>query len=518
MRNDKGNISDFFGSVFGLVIVAFALAMTGCANISGNVDKSVFSASEAELNTGGPAQEIFHALVYFPQEYVLQYPGIVVGVEKSKEPRVKRGAVPGAIDASAVFVRGDDRANDFLRARLLGDPKTLGESKVMFISHAVRTAPQGEQEKRHPCFLYNVYRPETGPDRADIDGGASCYDSEPDIEDYFSGSWQAIQRVKQTLKHDLESGNYTHLVVIVMGWNTRQTESIQNFNSLLRRLEKTTLEGLNGASKSFKPYVVGVTWPSEWSTDLIGTFVRGVSLPDKANDADELGSGWLGALINHAVRPAIGEMALARPSTPVPKLLVIGHSFGARATSHAVCRGSLLRSPQGLKAGRDVLEKGQVDWLVGLQGAYSLNRFGGSGAGLIDLRYDSDCEGARRLIFTASSHDGAANSGGFQTTLLGRDANYAGTLSTFNNVVSGALSVPKFATYRATFEPGQDAGSGKVVPVGSNDGGRRKFIYVDASDVIYFNSYGTGAGAHSDIYRSATARVLWRLMESGETR
>lgn len=508
-----------------VTIVAVALAMTGCASTQGTAGKSVFSATETELDTGGKAQEIFHALAYYPTEYALQYPGIVVGVEKSKELKVKRGAVPEAIDTAAVFVRGDDKANGFLRARLLGDPKALGESKVMFISHVLRTSPQSGQEKPSHCFLYNVYRPETGPGRADIDGVPSCNDREPDAVDYFSGSWQAIKGVKQALKRDLESGHYTHLVVIVMGWNTRQTEAIQNFNSLVGRLEQTASEPPHGESKKdFRPYVLGVTWPSEWSSGWADDAVHLASLIDKADDADELGSGWLGALINYAVRPALGETAQARPDVSPTKLLVIGHSFGARATSHAICRGSLLKAPEDLKiVDQGVLEKGQVDWLVGLQGAYSLNRFGNTGAGLIDLRYDPDCEAARHLIFTASSHDGAANIGGFESglqhALLGRDANYAGNLRSFDNVLSGALSVPKFATYRTTLKPGQAAGSGEVdPPVAPGDRTPRKFIYVDASNVIYFNSYGTGAGAHSDIYRTATARVLWSLMGVGEGR
>jgi len=501
-----------------LAIVAFALAMTGCVSTQGGAGKSVFSATEAELDTGGPRLETFHALAYYPWEYALRYPGIVVGVEKSKEKKVKSGAIPEAIDTAAVFVRGDDKANDFLRARLLGDPKILGESKVMFISHVLRTSPESGQERLRPCFLYNVYRPETGPGRADIDGVESCNGPDPDVADYFSGSWQAIQGVKQALKRDLESGNYTHLVVIVMGWNTQQTEAIQNFNSLVDRLKQTA----PGGSDVFKPYVIGVTWPSEWVSDLINSAAHAVSLPDKANDADELGSGWLGALINYAVRPTLGEIAQARPTVAGPKLLVIGHSFGARATSHAVCRGSLLKVPKHLQLAPGVLEKGQVDWLVGLQGAYSLNRFGNTGAGFIDLRYDPDCDGARHLIFTASSHDEAANGGGLQSglqsVLLDRDANYAGNLRSFDNVLSGELSVPKFVTYRTTLKPGQAAGSGNVDPVGPGDGASRKFIYVDASNVIYFNSYGTAAGAHSDIYRTATARVLWKMMEVGEKR
>ncbi|EOV8180916.1 hypothetical protein ACOIQQ_005466, partial [Raoultella planticola] len=42
-------------------------------------------------------------------------------------------------------------------------------------------------------------------------------------------------------------------------------------------------------NRDFRPLVIGITWPSYWSTGLVNV----VSYPNKANDADELGLIWL---------------------------------------------------------------------------------------------------------------------------------------------------------------------------------------------------------------------------------
>lgn len=44
--------------------------------------------------------------------------------------------------------------------------------------------------------------------------------------------------------------------------------------------------------------------------------------------------------------------------------------------------------------------------------------------------------------------------------------------------------------------------------------GPRKIDYIDTSNgITEFNSFGTGGGAHNDIYRLPMGRLLWRLIE-----
>jgi hypothetical protein len=281
-----------------------------------------------------------------------------------------------------------------------------------------------------------------------------------------------------------------------MGWNTEQIESVQNYNSIVERLASEREHD----HITFKPYVIGVTWPSEWHSGIADAAIKGLSLVNKANDADELGAGWLGALVEHAVLPA--AKGSADRTTPV---IVIGHSFGARATSHAVCRGTLLRDRSGNTAGGDNRDGG-VDWLIGLEAAYSLNRFGDKGAGVYDLAYPDQCPRAAHLLLTASKYDTAA-------LLAGKvlvEANFAGTHATFERAVEEGLASGKvrFATYASRRGGGLQAACGK----GSDPASR--LVYVDASETTFYNALGTGAGAHSDIYRSDTARLIWNAIDS----
>jgi hypothetical protein len=50
--------------------------------------------------------------------------------------------------------------------------------------------------------------------------------------------------------------------------------------------------------------------------------------------------------------------------------------------------------------------------------------------------------------------------------------------------------------------------SGCVKPAECSPGGAA-WNYVDASNLVFYNAYGTGAGAHSDIYRQPMGTMLW---------
>lgn len=463
-------MNDIYRPIVGAI---FSLFVMGCSSVSSRLHKA-----EVALGTDADHAEQFHALVYYPQEHALRYPGLIVGIEKSKSKLIKEEA-RNLLIHTPNSNRDSEKTDKWLVELIKND------SKSMFISHIVDSS-----KVNFPTLIYDAYKCKNESTGSDIKTICPV------------DSWKAVTQVGEILRTALKSTNtgealYTHLIFLTMGWNTNQVEAIQNFNSIVRELsENTTL-------KSFNPYVVGVTWPSQWDSGWFGTAYRGSSLGNKADDADEIGAGWLGAVLRYGVLPA------TRASKT--KVIVIGHSFGARATSHAVCRGTLLVQPGTQSADSGKSMKGDVQWLIGLQGAYSLNRFSTEGAGLFEkIAYDPLCEVADNHFFTASKHDEA---GKYSQQILG--APFAGSIGTWNKFLKDPNSrqngSPSFDLYKTRHVEGDD----DVLVCFEKRAGSEttSFKYVDASEVIQFNAYGTGAGAHSDIYRKQTAKLIWKFLD-----
>lgn len=463
-------MTDIYRVIVGSILF---VSVVGCSSVPSRLHEA-----EATLGTDAGHAEQFHALVYYPQEHALRYPGLIVGIEKSSAKLIKEEARNLLIQSSSS--NSESEKTDKWLVGMLKD-----DSKSMFISHVV-DSNKGDV----PTLIHNAYECKT--ESAGSDKKTIC----PGFD-----SWKAIARVDEKLRAALKptpigEEKYTHVIFLTMGWNTNQVEAVQNFNSLVRELSA------NAAPGSFNPYVVGVTWPSQWDSGWFGTAYRGSSLGNKANDADEVGAGWLGAVLRYGVLPA------TRASKA--KVIVIGHSFGARATSHAVCRGTLLVPPGAQSADSGKPMKGDVQWLIGLQGAYSLNRFSTEGAGLFEkIGYDPKCEVADNHLFTASKHDVA---GKYSQQVLG--APFAGSIGAWNKFLTDPNSrkdgSPSFDLYKTHHVEGDNDAS--VCLQGASGSDATSFKYVDASEVIKFNSYGTGAGAHSDIYRAQTAKLMWTFL------
>jgi hypothetical protein len=295
-----------------------------------------------------------------------------------------------------------------------------------------------------------------------------------------------------------------------MGWNTLQVEAIQNFNSLVDRLQQTA------PGRPFRPYVIGVTWPSQWGGSAADGLDKTGSIFHKANDADELGGGWLAALLDHAIRPALKRDNNAS-GVPLP-FTVIGHSYGARATSYAVCRGGFLKPPEPLKVANadDSSEKHPlVDLLVGLQAAYSLNRFSAHGAGYYEMTYpQGHCAQASRLLYTASANDSAAESAAWALN----GAQFPAAMATYQRYCKANQQAGPADTERLRFNHWRAANTplGQTLieadPECPAPTTRSGFDYVDASAIINRPGYGTGGHAHSDIYRTEVARMIWHFM------
>jgi len=136
--------------------------------------------------------------------------------------------------------------------------------------------------------------------------------------------------------HDLRSDGYTHVLVLVMGWNTAQDEAIRNFNDMVGNLVEAAKEGPGSPQTAFRPLLIGISWPSYWYHSLI----NGFSYLNKANDADELGISWINLLVNRELPRA---MEKAHVKVPV---VMIGHSFGARVVTRVAGASPRAKSPE----------------------------------------------------------------------------------------------------------------------------------------------------------------------------
>jgi pimeloyl-ACP methyl ester carboxylesterase len=423
-------------------------ALVGCTS----PPRHLQSAEDA-LDTGGPSTLLFHSTLYYPAELSLRFDGYVLGVEKSPRLRVMRNTMPNIQPRG---MAGLSQANL---------DKRLGESKLLYISHVVES--HADDSLRN-CALYDAY------EQAGVQPlAAPCADTHLDAGapgEAFNNSWRALDVLQASVQEKVRTGRYTDVLVITMGWNTPQEEAIRNFNSIVTQIKASS-------TKRFNPIVIGVTWPSQWSSEWWGPLVRLLSFRTKADDADELGMTWLAVLLHQTLPAAKGNLPLT----------VIGHSFGSRAASLAACVGPVIYD----KAPHTQLAR--IDTLINLQGAFSSERL--FGAAEDDVAYPAGCPQVGRLVLTASSHDEAVASAWWTT--------YAGEEASFKKRCSGQGGFINCLKADA---------QGKLVTL--NAAANSNIHYIDASDLIHEAAYLSGGGAHSDIYRREHGRMvheIWAL-------
>lgn len=437
--------------------------------------------TEAQIGTATALEKRFHSVLYYPNEIALNFPGYIVGVEKSPRETI---TPEGQVAFSPVYAE--------LSAGLRHDADRLKTNrKLLFISHIMKD--YGREYGAGNCALYDIYTDVNGkslmPAQACIEGSLRG----PPQMAVFSYGWKALATLRAAMEHDIDDASkrgapYTHVFIMVMGWNTYQSEAIRNFSSIVGNAVLAS----NGA---FRPLFIGLTWPSRWSDSaLINLF----SFCDKKNDADELGLSWLGALLKEVAVPLSRAKGL--------RVVVTGHSFGARATSMAACAGAVLARPAGTPAigqggaqggaqgggqGGNQGGRGGVDLLIGLQGAYAINRI--TGRWTPDGAYfPKGCDAVQHLVLTASKNDKAVSSEIF--------ADYTGELGTYDKIC---------ADNSTRFSCGAADAKGNI---GLNPLPQAARAYIDASQLITYNAFDSGGGAHSDIYRRETGELLWNLI------
>jgi hypothetical protein len=436
---------------------------------------------EKIYDTDGPITSLYHAALYYPDQVALRYDGYIVGIEKSERDRINVNNDVPVKGITGVISKEDakSRVDDF---------------KLMFVSHIIRNgaspnsgngatdAWSRELRAGASCAIYNAYAYDNAAQ--DKQFARPC---DPQVNGTtllpsaaFAQSWTALDKLGASLQKRLDGSDYTHVVVLVMGWNTVQEEAVRNFNSLAANLIAAHRFNADQAKddNTFKPLFIGVTWPSQWNSKWADPIMKLFSFGVKASDADEVGLTWLGVLLHQTIPQNIKNQ----------KLIVIGHSFGARATSVASCAGPVL-----FRAGDPVPIDKPIDTLVNLQGAYLIGRLIG-GEKEKGFHYPQDCPAVKNLVLTASDHDKAV--------AAARWGSYVGLGATYKAQCNGGAPRVNCAV---------------ALPNGTISDLRKiagsTITYVDASDLISENAYETGGGAHSDIYRREDGIFIRQAME-----
>lgn len=447
-----------------LVISIIVSSLVMLYSLAGCSDHRYYADSEEALDTSGYYDLLDHIAAYYPNGVALNFPGYIVGFEESPRSKVTNSRDDVLLDES-VYSAG------YTVERLV---KAL-RYNVPYISQVMHYEgrPYGEGN----CALYNLYHNHGTAVASLCDNDLHDIDLEHfDYSHTFTNSWDAIDVLKQRLTADVESKEYTHLIVAVMGLDTAQEEAIRNYKSIVSSIRKD-------ANSSFKPLFVGITWPSFFANRWFDPLWEILAYHPVADRADILGLTWLGVLLNDVIMP-LGDRI---------EVSVIAHSFGARSASMGLCVGPAIIRNDEQRSERQPLQK--VENFIGLAPAFSLTRFtDGEHLFYENVYYKDYCPMIERFVFTASSNDGAFGAV-FWSDAVG-DYDYMKKYCDQEHPVSVACT--------AATSDGQVNGFDAFA----------KISYIDTSLLMKHSMPGTsGSGAgHSDIYRPEIGRLLWTVI------
>jgi hypothetical protein len=492
-------------------IVVLAIALAGCGP-----DAFLHSAEKqlgVETTWYDSDLRIWHSALFKPRGEGLRSPGYLLGIEKVHPEAtipLQLNGTPLPRDAGfdiTHVVRYDGGAAGTLPGR--ASASCVLYTMIDTEPHAVGSGAADRESARHVFDLC----PNASLARVSGAGGSSGAQT--------SLTPNAFTALDVDLAQSLRAGDFTDIIVMVMGWNTDEEAALNNFSALAGHLtDEAQRQRLD-----FRPLVVGVSWPSEWQLDdwsvVPDAVVRGLSFPFKAAEADEVGA--------HVISYVVEEILTIRQAQPnSPRIVLLGHSFGARALVNAVKAIDPAAPAQFTTSDRMILFEGAFEIYTLFTDAADHFR---DDAGTLDEHFG---RGKPRLTLTSSYYDSAVSA-----AIWGR---YAGDVATFNDVCRENSRVwTPFLRHPLTLSqigcafPGKDDDKGpyglrncgpktlrdyaptlpnralyeESPPGGPADAKKSKPVrYFDASYMINCNEPFTGGGAHSDIFRDETARFL----------
>ncbi|RZM80949.1 hypothetical protein C3B51_10535 [Pseudoalteromonas rubra] len=441
---------------------------------------------EEKLNTNGTDMTKFHRVATKDKGLALRFPGYLIGIEKTYKSN----------NLGESWFCEDNMLPDFRpttdenQVAIKQAKSILDDCKPTVISHIVKYQLSDKKPNSMPFiseqFIYDLYS-------KDIELHKPLSKDDPILTGQI-----ALSRLEAELSQ--QPFQYSHIFLFAMGWNTDQQEAIRNYNSLITNLIES-----DQAPDNFNPLFIGITWPSEWSW---GVFLdKLLSYPIKADDADEIGLKWVYPVLTDILKPLKREH-----NVPI---VALGHSFGARMITRAVFAHELLKPNENNTEGT------KVDLVVALQGAFSVNRFFKE-SGFEGNPYKNHSTAANKIVMTWSEHDTANPIAKFVSGAL-----HVGGKPGFDKAHTYACdnqSEPLFTFYEIQSPEQTDKHYHKlyqgVVPTGGSPAwhhdlhNESRIAYVNASELIHYDVYQKGGGAHSDIYTPGVASFLWDVINT----
>lgn len=479
-----------------LIAASLAVLTTGSAP-AGPTRRDV-SARARAIGTDRPQDEPARTIVTDPGRSRLKSPAFVLGLEKARRTTI--GCPPGR---GLETGRAPKAVRDQIRRTFHETPLALDG---LFVSHIAEFVPTPDPSVFAPALLYDAYREADPPAPGDV---------------FASGRRATLAlgaRLKAIAAERAVAGRpVSHLIVFIAGWHTPQWKTLAQMDEL-----SGSIAAAAAGDAGYSPIFIGVSWPS-FSDEIAGHIKEGVEIlsgvagrrleradpdgraaelarglekvsglldhpgiadklgylgyPTISKDADEVGMVAVSTLVNQVLIPARATMAGR------PRVVVIGHSFGARAASWTPFTAPMLPGVEGVAAA-----SAGPDLVIGLQGAFPAARF------------DATVRHRRPYVEGAPFADHAAFRTAFAYTCardpLLRQARIfdvmIGDLRAYER--ARARSVPAFATCRARDLPAALAGLDPS----------RQALLIDASGLI---------AGHDDVRNEKVGRLVWTLMK-----
>ncbi len=428
-------------------------------------------AQEKKLSTQGRSLSAFHQLALEDHSISLNHSGYVVAIEKAYRNQIglDKAYLPNLNskqDIASLNKEAFYNKKEYSRAKFF-----LSGLKRTLITHIAQTT---FQDKPIPHLKQNLIY--------------NLYKNDANLKNAYQDSDKALDILKQKITNDINTNkSYTHIILYAHGWNTNQQATLQSVNAQVAQLIKQTPDDVK-----FNPLIVAITWPSEWAPLPFEYIAKALSYPTKANDADEIGLTHANKLLQHVLIPIKKQFNLP--------LICIGHSFGARLLSRAICSPQKLNQTANIQA-----SSADIDLFIGLQAAFCINRFLPN-KGIEGGPYHNFSQYAKKSIFTWSKHDIAT-----PVALWVTGAKHVG--SVYSHIFANKY-LEVFTQHKMIAEE----------PNNINDITNFKFenpsqfqedlkdnttvALIDATQIIRHNIYRKGGNAHNDIHTPILAKLI----------
>lgn len=311
----------------------------------------------------GKLLSVFHAVTDPAVIKKMKFDGVLLGFEKIKNKKLslpkKSYGFDGKqktydLDINSFMASNDMTAQSMFAKTILSHPKSL------VLTHTVKT--KGDIQK----LDYNIYGE-----------GLNKFERAYDL---YQATKEQLNLVAKYVSN--QSDSYTHIFVMSTGWNNNQEDSLKFYSEWYANTKKIAAEN----SLDYKPFIIGISWPSFWGIKI------GFDMPNKADDADEIG-------ITH-INYFIWKCLMAQKSLENKKIVVIGHSFGARL---------LTRAAHSYRYFKSIKKPRKIDFLFSLQGAYMLDRHYNKGGRFnsLNIKLYTNSDPCNKFVATTSKSDDA---------------------------------------------------------------------------------------------------------------